>query len=280
MKIEFISRMQVNYVFHILSVARCGYDNEYGRKYREMYDEMDLQIIKKYEDELTVKGGEHAGKLIWIPAGLAMLYDDIGDFIQESIQQIEQDDFNIPVYDKSQKNTVLDILNVYQKNYPRYKNEIWPEEKNILDKYIRDFERKFSETNFTERAENLIGIQSEESFVVSFVLSISGGAEAIFIGSQEDVFSVQDDIDSKMKFIGHEYIIYLLEKALPPMENWWLDKKIYNAREALADFYLQSILGPSNYFNEMQSYVDFYKEKSGEGKYSPAELLELALKRG
>lgn len=101
--------------------------------------------------------------------------------------------------------------------------------------------QRFEENQFEEKAEKLIGFHPEE------------------------------DLDSKVKFIAHEYIIYLLEKAVPAEENWWLDKNIYCAREELAEFYMQEFLGPDNCFNEMQKYIDFYKEKSSEGTFTPEE---------
>lgn len=62
-KIEFCSNPDTNFVYHMLSVARCGYDNDYGRRYRSRYDAADLGCLKRFEDELTVCGGEHCGAL-------------------------------------------------------------------------------------------------------------------------------------------------------------------------------------------------------------------------
>ena len=63
-----------NYVYHMLSVAKCGYDNAYGEKYRTDHDPCDLQVLKRRESHITVKGGEHCGELygicISIPASL------------------------------------------------------------------------------------------------------------------------------------------------------------------------------------------------------------------
>ena len=36
-KILFEIAPDINYLYHMLSVARCGYDNEYGAKYRALY---------------------------------------------------------------------------------------------------------------------------------------------------------------------------------------------------------------------------------------------------
>ena len=60
-KILFSADPDINYVFHMLSVAKCGYDNAYGEKYRGRYDPADLKCIKDQELHLTVRGGEHCG---------------------------------------------------------------------------------------------------------------------------------------------------------------------------------------------------------------------------
>lgn len=273
--VKFISKLQVNYAFHILSVAKCGYDNDYGRKYRSLYDEKDLEVFAENRADLTIKGGSHVGSLLWIPSGICMGPEDTYGFMTESIRQVEQDIFNIPVYDWTQKETVLKILEVYKKYFPRYAYEIWPQEQREINNYIKRLKPLLEKNQFAQKAEEMIGIYPIDDFVASFVLSISGGVEGIFIGPTDDIFSVNEDLDSKVRFIAHEYIVYLLEKAVPAPENWWLDKKTYYAREGLAEFYMQEILGPGNSFNEMQNYIDFYKEKSNEGEFSPAELFAM-----
>ena len=65
-KIKFAANKDTNYVFHMLSVARCGYDNAYGEKYRRHYAEEDLMVISQNRELLTVCGGEHCGELFWL----------------------------------------------------------------------------------------------------------------------------------------------------------------------------------------------------------------------
>lgn len=60
-RLNFISRLQVNYVCYILSVAKCGYDNDYGCRFRELYDQKDFEVFTENRTELTIEGGNHAG---------------------------------------------------------------------------------------------------------------------------------------------------------------------------------------------------------------------------
>ena len=65
-KIRFTANKDTNYVFHMLSVAKCGYDNEYGNHYRHLYPKEDLALLKSNEKLITVCGGEHCGMLYGI----------------------------------------------------------------------------------------------------------------------------------------------------------------------------------------------------------------------
>ncbi|MDE6709752.1 MAG: hypothetical protein K2J76_04605, partial [Oscillospiraceae bacterium] len=62
-KIKFAANKDTNYVFHMLSVAKCGYDNAYGERYRCQYPQDELDILKRNEDLITVCGGEYCGCL-------------------------------------------------------------------------------------------------------------------------------------------------------------------------------------------------------------------------
>jgi hypothetical protein len=47
-KIKMIADRETNYIYHMLSVAKCGYNNDYGAKYRSDYPEEDLVKLKKH----------------------------------------------------------------------------------------------------------------------------------------------------------------------------------------------------------------------------------------
>ena len=57
-KIRMTADRETNFVFHMLSVAGCGYDNTYGESHRSHYPEEDLAVIRENEEQLTVCGGQ------------------------------------------------------------------------------------------------------------------------------------------------------------------------------------------------------------------------------
>ena len=88
-KIKMIADRETNYIYHMLSVAQCGYDNGYGAKYRGDYPEEDLAALKKHERLITCAGGSHWGELYTLmlcyPA--AHWTGDAKSFYREIIRQ-------------------------------------------------------------------------------------------------------------------------------------------------------------------------------------------------
>ena len=54
-----IADLNTNCIYHMLSVSRCGYDNDYVARHRDAYQADDLAVLKRHEDLITCRGGEH-----------------------------------------------------------------------------------------------------------------------------------------------------------------------------------------------------------------------------
>ena len=93
-KIKFIVNRETNYVFHMLSVSKCGYDNSYGDAYKHLYPQEDLAVLKNYEDLLTIRGGEHVGKLMWIILSGAIGNVPAKELYQDYVQKVNDGEFN------------------------------------------------------------------------------------------------------------------------------------------------------------------------------------------
>ena len=53
-KIRFEIDPNVNYLYHMLSVARCGYDNDDGARYRPLYLAEELAVFSDNRELLTI----------------------------------------------------------------------------------------------------------------------------------------------------------------------------------------------------------------------------------
>ena len=68
-QLRFTANPETNFVYHMLSVAQVGYDNDYGARFRPDYPPEDLTVLHRHESLLTVRGGEHCGALYGLLVG-------------------------------------------------------------------------------------------------------------------------------------------------------------------------------------------------------------------
>jgi hypothetical protein len=267
--IRFFCDKDVNYFFHMLSVAGVGYDNDYGRSYRDRYPASELGILRRYEHDLVMRGGEHEGALFWIGsyAGRA----------QEAIDKIEQDG-GFEGFEQYNAE-LLDILDVLKRNYDSYCAEVWPAEEKMLSAKVKEWQTAFDAENVSGRADRLLGLDREETFCPSLVRSVGGGAEAILyaMGPGEicDVFNCEKDLSAALCFIGHEYVVFLLLSVIGDD----LDMSLYDAFEGLAEFYSEQLFGRSDTFSGQREFTDLYREKMSEKTYTPAELFRMGAEK-
>lgn len=285
-RIKLVANKDTNYVFHMLSVAKCGYDNEYGKQYRSRYAQEDLNVLKVHEDLITVRGGEHCGFLYGFLVGepacanvsakehyLSLI--DIGKAIKSG---------NVPdgISQEGIKytDTILSISEVMVKYYDDYVENIWETEERRIRQYMPKLQEHFEKTGLTEKAETLLGCHLRSDwFSAMLVTSVAGGAEAIDISENQDVFGIEKNIWDNFCLIGHEYIIYLLFDALDG-ENAFKTPETWALTEGLAEYYLQKIVGKTSMFNNQQTYVQYYKSCEKGQPLSAAQLYRQALKAG
>jgi len=281
-KIRFAANKDTNYVFHMLSVAKCGYDNAYGEQYRARYPQEDLNTLKENEALITVCGGKHCGLLYGLmvaePAcanvSAKEYYNsliEIGNAIRNGNVPPEIDKSIIPYTD-----TIISISRIMIKYYDDYIENIWDDEKEKIENYIPKLQDYFEKNNFTEKAEKILNCSlKSDYFTATLVTSVAGGAEAIDISESQDVFGIDRDFLDAVYFIGHEFIIYLLLEALAN-ENAFKNLETWIFTEGLAEYYLKKIMGDTRFFNEQQKYVEYYENCEREKPLSVVELYRKA----
>lgn len=263
-KIQCVYDKDNNFFFHLMSVAKVGYDNAYGEKYKDSMSCEDIATMKKYEKELTMKGGEYNGKLFWtgMYAGNA----------QDVINRIHSGG-GFPGFE-SYTDVLLEIFGIFLKYHDDYCEKIWPGEEKRLDQTAQEWQKRFDEERLDEKAEKLLGISRETIFFASLISSIEHGVEAILYedesGDTYDLFSIDRDYNSARAMFLHEYIIALLGKRIP----FAIDS--YDRYEGLAEYYTEELIGKTYNFTYMEKYIDFYRKKMSEKAYTPEELFEMA----
>ena len=276
-KILFSADPDINYVFHMLSVAKCGYNNAYGEKYRERYDPADLKCIKDQESHLTVRGGEHCGDwygpMVCEPARSGVTAKE---YYAETISWIESGNLDLP---DDTLASIICVCRVMIRYYDDFMENIWPEEKRRITGYIDTMRKLFEESDFSTKAEALVGVSLPgPGFTAALVSSVEGGAEAIDITDTQDVFGIDRNPEAEKAFISHEFIIYLLrialkdEDAFLSFENWMLT-------EGLAEYYLQKIDSNSRSFQSCQEQAEVYRQLESTCGTDAVTLYRAALKR-
>ena len=274
-KIQMIASRETNFIYHMMSVARCGYDNEYGKRWRGDYTAEDLSVLKQHASLITCEGGKHWGKLYTLmlcyPA--AFWPGTAKSFYEEIIRQADAGE--VPEQYLPLAPAAREIAVVMVKCYDHYAECIWPEDRQILEAYIARVIPLFEESRFTDRAEEMLGCTLPvEAFHPTMVASIQGGAEAIDISQDQDVFGISRDPETNFRFIGHEFIIYLLKEALKN-EDAFRRFETWSLTEGLAEYYLLRLTGKTC-FPGAERYIDLYTSLDREG-LTAADLYRQAL---
>ena len=270
--LRFIANPDTNYVFHMLSVARVGYDNAYGARFRNDYPAEDLAVLKGYEELLTVRGGEHCGALYYMMVTLPACAEQSA---KEYYTDLLDEAINGPVPPDAEvyRPIVADICRVMIRHYDDYIDRIWPGQEAEILRYIPLVEAKFTASGFVEKAVQLLGCDLPQGcFTATMVTSVENGAEAIDISKELDVFGIVRNPMDAFYFIGHEFIIYLLKTALKD-EDAFRSFETWPITEGMAEYYLKRILGDTRFFTEQAKIVAFLEQPP---ELPAAELYRLA----
>lgn len=277
-KIRFIANKDTNYVFHMLSVAKCGYDNAYGDHYKHLYLEDDLALLKQNEKLITVCGGEYCGILYGtLVSEPACARISAKEYYIELIKMAENN--QVPEEFEEYIEIVCQISEVMIKYYDTYIHTIWDIEKKKIIEYIPIVLDLFEKSNFTEKAEEIVGCRlGSDFFTATLVTSVENGAEAIDISNEQDLFGIVREPVDAFYFIGHEFIIYLLFEALKN-ENAFKNFSTWYITEGLAEFYLKQVMGDIRFFDAQKKYADYFEKCYCSEKLTAVELYRKGIKR-
>lgn len=276
-KILFSVDPEINFIFHMLSVSKCGYDNAYGEKYRGRYDPADLKCLKDQEVRLTVRGGEHCGDwygpMVCEPVRTGMAAKD---YYNETIAWIRSGNLDLP---GDTLDSIIRVCRVMISHYDDYMENIWPAERDAITEHIEKVRMLFDGSDFTDKAETAVGVSLPPPwFTAALVSSIEGGAQAIDITASQDVFGTDLSPETAKALISHEFIIYLLKIALKD-ENAFQSPKNWTLTEGLAEYYLQKIEGGVISFRACQEQAETYRQLEKTYGTNAAALYRAASKR-
>ena len=197
-------------------------------------------------------------------------------YYMETIAWIESGNLDLP---DDTLASIVRVCRVMIRHYDDFMENIWPEEKRRITGYIDTMRKLFEESDFSAKAEALVGVYlPEPGFTAALVSSVEGGAEAIDITDTQDVFGIDRNPEAEKAFISHEFIIYLLrialknEDAFLSFENWMLT-------EGLAEYYLQKTDSNARSFQSCQEQAEVYRQLESTCGTDAVMLYRAALKR-
>lgn len=234
-----------NYIYHMLSVSKCGYENQYGEKYKNIHNKTDLETLKKNEELLTVVGGSHFGRLYNVFVSTPAAIDEEGIFLSyfEGLKDLFLNNNPFDNYEKYKevyqtayaahrfvvtqqssidfynyladiKKSILEICDVLINNYSTYNDYIWKSSIQDLESK-KELLQKQLNSGISMKWEKILDHNYPfDKFEVLLCNSISGGVQAIDIAYNKDVFDSEMDVDTIIQYISHEIGIYILRDKL------------------------------------------------------------------
>ena len=194
----------------------------------------------------------------------------------ETIAWIESGNLELP---DDTLASIVRVCRVMIRYYDDFMENIWPEEKRRITGYIDTMRKLFEESDFSTKAEALVGVSlPEPGFIAAIVSSVEGGAEAIDITDTQDVFGIDRNPEAEKAFISHEFIIYLLRIALKD-EDAFLSFGNWMLTEGLAEYYLQKIDSNSRSFQSCQEQAEVYRQLENTCGTDAVMLYRAALNR-
>ena len=282
------------YVFHMMSCAKCGYDNDYGRKYAPIHSENSLAELKKREKLITVKGGEHVGQLYWIlvcvPASIEtrvdlyykQLYSLFSAKSGDVMEYFSPYGFTNPldVYGKWGEfaHDIAVISKILADNYAVFLDMAWEAEQAQLLPYTEKIKLAFDTNGVSSALEAYVGVTPNTDFYPYFCNSLDGGAQAIDVSINKHVFGIGRDIESEVRFIAHEYVIFLLKHVFTDVVPLSKMMRLWIYTESLAAFYLGKVFNEKHIFlKDRKHYIESYKKLHAENPSWTAKELFAAV---
>lgn len=283
-----IKSRNANYLYHMLSVAKVGYDNDYGNKYSSYHDKKDLEVLSRYSELITVRGGEHCGALYVLMFGLPSSLEDSVDvcdyfrnlkvllsdsyenkeeaylftFKEMNSRDVRAMDVNHFLSMFTPLSDIIDeISDVLSRNYQVYMDNIWGDEKKKLVESIDIINEKLSKVDYISSWEQLIGGNYDQDyFKVVLCSAIEGGAEAIDIADDKDIFCVPTNMESTLQLISHEIGVYVMLSELGEVPDV-RDYDEWAAFESLSAYLNELVYGSQiSVWKGDKKYIEYYKK--------------------
>ena len=259
-----------NYLFHLLALARTGFESDYADRYASTAKPADIEFIRKNERlfAIGVSDGGQLTALIAFPVYFGIsTQSDFEEFFNLFNSGLEENDFtpfmnryrssidrlNVWITVDEQgllsMNKYCKTINVFGSivlgNLDRYRSEVWPVEKPSLEAKADEINRFFGSRDVIGQWEKLLGLEFRfDIYNIILCSAIKNGPNANSLAYDAVVFYHDDPFDKTIQFISHEVGTHLLSEIYKKTAIFDVFEQalLYRAYENLAKFYNRKVL--------------------------------------
>jgi hypothetical protein len=305
--IVFTRRIGPNYLWHLLAVARIGYDSDYAERFAATVETEHIQVLERYASRLAFandQGGDLTGFFTFLPSWLhvdspselARYFEVLrGCCRSGSLRAFEEafgsadwsDPFmrHVPGIVLSMApddlSAVDELSRVYMENYDRYADVVWPEAYSAMEKRETDLQAWADRRDYVAAWEATFSTEFiAPKYEIVLCYSNSNGPDYNSLGYSGNLFYYDKDCERTWQFVSHEVGTHLLYSTMlaASQEESHSRASLYRAYEVMAMFFNRRVLGlPELAYDMPASYrhdelLRLYSETFREGM-SPAVLL-------
>ena len=288
------TRFGPNYLWHIMGVAKIGYDSEYSDLYRDTIISGDLKYIESKKSLLAFKegeGGELSGFFAMLPAWLNLENkSDFEKYFNTLIAALQKgsllpfvDTFkdadwsdlffsefikrdNLPKGNEELITVSQKLASIYLNNFDSYIDKVWPIAENSMSSRAENLNNIFEATDYISKWENFLGIPfAANHYEIVLCYANKNGPDYNSLGYDSNLFYFDKSFKKTWQFLSHEIGTHILIKTYFKLSTEGnLDRsKLYSAYENLSMFYNKIILDTDKLEYNLPEHMreEYYQKK-------------------
>jgi hypothetical protein len=310
----FTARLGPNFLWHMLAVARIGYDSEYADRFADSIGAKHLELLRRNAARLKFGGGEMgdlAQIVTMLPAWLHL--ESRSDFERYflTLDRCQQegsfrafseafpaadwtDKFyadlpgrTFPAADREYRQIVAGVAAAYLESFEAYELRIWPTARRELAPRILELTQHFAAKDYIKAWGDTLGLPFQTStYEIVLCHSNKNGPDYNSLGYGGNLFFYDKPFVRTYQFVSHEIGTHLLTDSMLEVSRSerYAKAGIYGCFEVLAMFWNRKILGVQSLDYDLVRYNDvalleFYECEYRAGVTDPTELLRRAVGR-
>ncbi|MCK9224556.1 MAG: hypothetical protein M0R46_13445 [Candidatus Muirbacterium halophilum] len=261
----------LSYIFHILDLGNNDFDTEYSIAFKDIVEEKDKELLRELRSYLSYYNGSE-GKLfdvmVRLPAYLGLNSPE--DFkkywylLETCLQKEDFTDFEVYYNNRylqfdfwqgfstenylnsirDYSDLMKDIIDIYYRNFEKFKNNVWCKEKNMLSSRANEIEASVNGIDIVGKWELFGNIVFEPENMEFFIVSsIQNNIKAISLGFERKVLSGNFPTEQYKDIITYETGLNLFNPYLKKLiqNSKYPIRLIYNCYEAVLYYFTKII---------------------------------------